>query len=110
MSKIPTGNEGIRDSNLNLIYGLNITNTLLQQQVTVGTTATPIPATAMSERISLLIMNIGTAPVYIGSSTVSTVDGFPLYPRAVIRIDIEPDVIVYGRAAANQNVRILEGS
>ncbi len=109
MAKRFQGNIGHRDSNGNLIYG-PITNTILQQQVTVGTSATAIPTTALFERITILITNVGGEPIYLGASTVLVTNGFPLFPRAVLRIDIEPDVTVFGIAANSTNVRIIEGS
>jgi len=109
-----TGNEGMRDSSQELIYGINIRNTVLQQLIAVGTSATPLPTTQLSKRMSLLITNDGTAVVYIGSSTVTkdgATKGFPIYPRGSLLLNCEDKVDVYGIVATGTvNVIILEGA
>ena len=103
-------NEGIRDSARNLIYGINIKSTILTQAITVKTSATALPTTALSRRMVLLIQNVGANDIYIGASTVTTANGFKLIPNAVLQLSIQDDVTVYGIASANTNVRILEGA
>ncbi len=93
MIKTYTGNEGVRDTNTELVYGIAVRNGLVQQVVTVGVAATLIPASAQSRRLVVMIMNVGTVPVYI----------------ATMRIDIEDDAPIYGIASVNAEVRILEG-
>lgn len=110
MIKSYTGNEGNRDGNNELLYGVMVRNGLVSQNVSIGITATPIPTTPQTRRLTILIINIGTVEVYLGGFDVSTANGFPLYPRAVMRIDIEDDAIIYGIVAnGTQNLRIIEG-
>ena len=112
MKKTYTGNEGIRDVNNELIYSITVRNQIRQQQVTVGNTATLIPSTPLTNRAFILIQNEGTNPIYIGASTVAVSGadkGFSIYPRGALRIDIEDDVDIYGIAASNTDIVILEG-
>ena len=107
--KTYTGNESVRDSDLTLIIGGLVRRSIRQQAVTVGVTATAIPAIALSKRLFILIINNSDNIVYIGNSSVTTAGGFPLLPRGALRLDIEDDVIVYGVSSAPSEVRILEG-
>ena len=84
-----------------------------QQIVSVGNTATPIPATALSGRNSIMIKNLDSATVYIGSATVtantSATGGFPLAQNEVFKGDIGENTIVYGIvAAATNSVSVIE--
>jgi len=113
MIKTYTGNEGHRDASQELIYGINIRNTILQQLIAVGTSATKLPTTPLSKRSSILITNDGSAAVYIGSSTVTTsgaTKGFPVYPRGSLLLSCEDKVDVYGISSGSVNVIILEGA
>lgn len=112
--KTYTGNEGIREQTDNMLFvGMIIRRSIRQQVLTIGTSITAIPTTALSKRRTLIIFNNSTSGqiLYIGDNTVSTVNGFPLYPRASMRFDIEDDVIIYGiSSAADASVRVLEGA
>lgn len=77
--------------------------------VTVGTTAVHLGtgSTPVSGRKRLLVCNNSSAVVYLGSSSVTTTNGFPLQPNDWLAIDGE--VAVYGiAAAAGNNVRVME--
>ena len=107
-------NEGLREQSDNECFvGLIIRNNIKQQVLTIGATAVAIPTTTLSKRRTLIIMNNSTGGqiLYIGNSSVTTADGFPIYPRATIRFDIEDDVEIYGVAsAAGAAIHILEGA
>lgn len=107
--KVYSPNESVRDDDLTLIFGLMVRRTIRQNTVTVGSSATKIPTNPLSNRLSILIMNIGTEAVYIGDSTVTTANGFPIYPRGSLRIDIEDTIDIYGIASTSAECRILEG-
>ena len=49
---------------------VNLSN--LQQRITVGATAVALPASALANRKSLFVQNVGTTRIYVGSSTVTT--------------------------------------
>lgn len=79
--------------------------------VTVATTATALNAAegAQSDRVSLLVSNVGSATVYLGPSGVTTSSGVPLAAGASVSInDLDPAERVYGIVAASTNeVRVL---
>lgn len=111
--KTHTGNEGIRESDGLLFVGLIIRRSIRQQNLTIGTSAVAIPTTALSNRRQLFIFNNSTGGqiLYIGDNTVSSTNGFPLYPRASISIAIEDGITVYGiSSAAGADIRICEGA
>lgn len=106
-----TSNEGSRNKYGNLLQSLVITRTVLQQAIAVGATAVKLPTTPIQARHSLLIQNSGSNAIYLGDSSVTTADGYPIYPRGQILIQIEDTVDLYAIAsAAGESVRILEGA
>lgn len=109
MDRWYTGNEGFRSGGGDL-FSLSVKHTIRQAAVSVGVTATALPASALSNRIALFIFNESTNIVYIGDSSVSSANGFPLYPKASLHISIEDAVTVYGIAGGASDVRIIEGA
>lgn len=90
---------------------LQVKRNLKSQAVSIGNTATAIPATPIQYRRSVIIENNGTNPIYIGGADVTVANGFPVYPRGVIRIDIAENIIVYGIVASGtEEIRCLEGA
>jgi len=105
------GNIGNRNKFNDLLPGLVITRQILESEVTVAAIATKIPASPIQARHSLLIQNIGNNVVYLGSPTVTTANGYPIYPRGQITIQIEDDIDLYGiGAVAGEKLRIMEGA
>lgn len=81
--------------------------------ITVGTTATPLPSTALAFRRSIVVYNNdSTNTLYLGGSDVSTAQGTPVPPLSYSPpFDAGVKMIVYGIvAAATINVRVLEAS
>tara|TARA_Y100000310_G_scaffold37698_1_gene35364 strand:+ start:1231 stop:1509 length:279 start_codon:yes stop_codon:yes gene_type:complete len=79
--------------------------------VSVGTSATVLPATALTGRISITIQNNGANTVFVGHSTVTTTNGYPLAAGDSLGLDIGQDALIYGIvASATENVRVLEGA
>ena len=76
--------------------------------VTVDTSATPIPTTALSGRKSLIVVNISANNVFLGSPTVTTANGYQLYSQQAISIDISDDIILYGIASSSSEIRYME--
>lgn len=103
-------NEGVRESDSKLWIGLIATRSIRQQAVTVATSATKIPTTPLSNRRTLLIENESANVVYLGDSTVTTANGFPIYPRQTMQINIEDDIDIYGIASGSSAIRVLEGA
>lgn len=78
---------------------------IVQTTVSVGTSVTALPATALSGRKNILIKNThATAILYIGSST-TTADttspgGTQIAAGEFHTVDISDDVVLYGIAAS----------
>lgn len=86
---------------------------ILQKTVTVGITATPIPATALTNRINLLIVNNSGATVWIGSSTVTVAgatQGVPIPNGGSLSFTVGQGVVLYGISVAPGVINILEGA
>jgi len=73
--------------------------------VSVGTTATALPTTALVGRKYIEVQNIGSSIVYLGDSTVTADEaatgGIQLVPRAVWREPYDHTVVIYGIVAAS---------
>lgn len=80
--------------------------------VTVTDVATPLPATALTDRNGMTVKVVGPETVYIGNSSVTVANGFPLLQGESFNIDIRdnPSVQLYGICAAGKTcaVRIFE--
>lgn len=87
---------------------------ILQQQITVGATATAIPAVALANRKSILIQNAGNASVWIGSATVTAsgaTTGVEVPKGGFIELDAGPAVTISAiRGASAINVNVLESA
>lgn len=83
---------------------------LFATAVTVGTSATPLPANPLEYRRALVVHNNGSNTVFLGDSTVTTSTGLPLVAGEKIAFDIQgnPNVEVYAVAGSNTDVRIME--
>lgn len=113
MTKVFSPNENVRDPDGTLRWGLIIRKTFLQQNLTIGTDSAKIPTSPLSNRINILIVNNSTDGqiLYIGDSTVSTTNGYPVYIRQAVSFYIEDSVDIYGvSSAAGANIRIIETS
>jgi hypothetical protein len=85
---------------------------ILQQVVTVGTTALPLPATPLTARKNLMVQMLSGGELYIGSGTVTNTGatrGVQLGRGGFLTLDVSDDVDVYGVAnAAGKDVAVLE--
>lgn len=76
--------------------------------VTVTTSATLLPASALTGRISLCVYNNGAATIYLGPSGVTAASGFPLPAGGAFCDDVGAQAY-YGIAAAGTvEARVLE--
>ena len=79
--------------------------------VTVGTTATALPATPLSGRYAVSIVNNSTSTVYLGGSDVTAASGYALYKYDSMDIDLDDETIIYAIVSAGTaDVRVLEVS
>lgn len=82
----------------------------------VSTTALPLPATALSQRNSIVIYNLSTTQtLYIGNSDVTadvvngTTSGWQVAAESYFSTDITPDIVLYGvYASGTHKVQVLE--
>jgi hypothetical protein len=85
---------------------------VLQQVITVGTTAVALPAAPLAARKNLMIQMLSGGSLYIGSATVTSSGATrgPLLGRGgFVTLDVSDDVDVYGIAdAAGKDVAVLE--
>lgn len=112
-TRIFSPNENVRDTDGTLRWGLVARKTFRQQNLTVGTDSVKLPTSPLSNRIGILIFNNSSSGqiLYLGDSTVSSSNGFPLYPRASIQVSIEDGVDIYGvSSASGADIRIIETS
>lgn len=87
----------------------------LQQIVTVGTTALPLPATPLTNRTNLFVQLLSSGTLYLGSATVTNTGatrGFALTGNgAFAEVAAGPSNVVYGIAnAAGKEVAVWEFS
>lgn len=73
--------------------------------------ATPIPATPLTQRRSVSFYNDSDNTVYIGGTDVSTSNGFPVLPGTYSPpIEAGEHMKIYGIAASSSSIRVLEVS
>ena len=82
--------------------------TILATAVSVGTSATALPASVLANRRLMLIYNNGNVPIYIGGSGVTTSTGVLLWPRQMMVFDTGGLVLYAIAATSGNNVRVLE--
>jgi len=87
---------------------------ILQQVITVGTTAVALPTAALANRKSLMVQMLSGGQLYVGSATVTSsgaTRGVQLGKGGFVNFDVGPSVAVYGIAdAAGKDVAVLEMS
>lgn len=83
-------------------------STVLSAAVSVTTSATALPTSALSNRRVLWIYNNGAVAIYLGASGVTTSAGFPLLPGQSVSLEIGA-LPIYGRVASGTaEARIME--
>ena len=81
---------------------------ILATAVSVGTSATALPASVLANRRLMLIYNNGNVPIYIGASGVTTSTGVLLWSRQMMVFDTGGLVLYAIAATSGNNVRVLE--
>lgn len=83
---------------------------LRAQAVTVGTSATPLPANPLEYRRALVVHNNSGSTVFLGDSMVTTGQGLPLAAGEKISFDVAgtPNVTIYAVASTTVDVRLME--
>ena len=89
----------------------SLRGTILSSSVTIGDSATIIPASDLSNRKSMTIRNNGSNTIFIGGSGVTTGNGFPIKVNESFDIDLDDSSAIYGIVATGtEDLRILEVS
>ena len=83
---------------------------LRNQAISIAGVATALPANPLEFRRALVVHNVGPGILYIGISTVTTVNGLPLAVNEKIAIDCQgtANVTLWGVSDSTSDVRILE--
>ena len=94
--------------------GYALTYKVLTTVVSVGVTATALPATAMVGREYIQLQNVGTATIFVGDANVTAdtaaTGGTQILPYAYWIKDYDHTIVVYGIVAAGtQNGVVEEG-
>lgn len=72
--------------------------------VSVATTATALHAaeSAGSDRVPLVVANVGAATIYVGGSDVTTSNGVPIAAGASLTVnELAPGEVLFGIVAAS---------
>ena len=84
---------------------------LRSSSVTVGTSPTAIPATALENRKSMTVKNNGSSTIYLGHSDVSASNGYPLKANESLDVDLDDATTLYGVVeSGSEDLRVLEFS
>lgn len=79
--------------------------------VSIGTSATPLPANPLEYRRSMILFNDSANTIYMGGSDVTTSNGLPVLTQAYSPpIDAGQHMIIYAIAGSTSNVRVFEVS
>lgn len=85
---------------------------MLQQEVSVATTATALPTSALANRKRILVQNVDAASVWVGGATVTAsgaTGGIEVPKGGHIELEAGPAVTVYAIASGSaRSVRVLE--
>ncbi len=86
-------------------------NTFAHSAITVTATATKLPTTVLDNRKAITVFNNSNVnKVFLGGSTVTTANGYPLLPYQGLPFDLGSGGALYGICETGQTaeVRILE--
>lgn len=84
------------------------TTSVTSTAVTCATTATAAPASVLSNRYTLTLINNSSVVIYIGGSAVTTSNGIPLQPGASFTDDVEDSAYYCIVASGTADLRVLE--
>jgi len=83
--------------------------TIRASAVSVGTTATALPAAALASRRRVIVQNLGATTVYLGGTSVTAAAGLAVRPEGAIALDLLETAALYGIVASGTaDVRVLE--
>lgn len=104
-----TGQQNSSGANGLIVYDLRkIVKTPTTTAVTCATTATLAPTSALSNRLTITLINNSSVTIYIGGSGVTTSNGLPLAPGASFTDDVEDSPYYCRVASGTADLRVLE--
>ena len=106
MPPVFDNNQSTRDSQQRLVSP-RINLSLLPTAVSVAITATLLPANPRTDRTFIIVQNIGSVPIFIGDSSVTTSNGYQLNPFSDITIPCTDQAQIYAIASQSNNVCVL---
>lgn len=115
--KVQTGADGtavdVSATNPMPTKAHGLSGAIAQSVTTVGTSATAVPASPLANRASVIIQNVGTTTIYLGSNSVTAstgaAGGLQILPGESIPIGISASTIIYAiSSAAGGLVMVLE--
>lgn len=127
LAKVQTGTEYPTEkkvaADVNVLGGLvsatgeftmsGLSEAIRTTTMTVGDTATALPATALANRNSITIVNYSATEIlYIGGPTVTAdrvigiTSGYEVNPGEGFNLDITEDIVLYGRAESGQSILV----
>lgn len=102
-------NDYLRDSQNRTVHDVAIQVQLKTQRISVGTSSTPLPTTALVDRQFIRVQNVGNNPVYIGDFNVTSTIGWVVLPFASETFAAEDTATVYAISAGSVDVIVMEG-
>lgn len=93
-------NDWFKDSTGRTIHDVAVQVGFKTQRVTLGTTPTPIPTTALTNRQFVRVQNVSGVTQYIGGADVTTTNGWQILPYGNETFAIEDTAILYGCVAS----------
>lgn len=102
-------NDWFKDSTGRTVHDVTVRVQIKTQRVTVATSAIPLPATALTNRQFVRVMNVGNSAMYIGGADVTTNNGWQILPFAIETIAIEDIATLYGISGGSVDVIVMEG-
>lgn len=85
-------------------------DSLTNGALTVSTTALAlrVGASNLTNRKGILIQNLGSSSIFVGSSSVTTANGIEVGSHSSIFFKFSETQTIYGISTAAQNVRVME--
>lgn len=102
-------NDWFKTSTGLTVHDVTVQQQIKTQRITVLAAAIPLPATPLTDRQFVRIMNVGNSAMYIGGADVTASNGWTILPFAVETIAIEDTANVYGISGGSVDVIVMEG-
>lgn len=102
-------NDWFKDSTGRTVHDVTVQVQIKTQRVTITTSATALPTTALTDRQFVRVQNVGASAIYIGGADVTTSNGWVILPYGVETIAFEDTAVLYGISAGSVDCIVMEG-